>query len=134
MYRKIRDSIMGKAIKESLQMSYVSADTTVDGQIEIRDIVKIDGKVIGKVVGETSTAVIGETAVVEGEVMVGIAIVNGVVNGTIQAKTKAEFYPPARISGDIKSAVIAIEAGVVINDVCIDCPKILIAGEISDLS
>jgi cytoskeletal protein CcmA (bactofilin family) len=92
--------------------------TTIEGTIQFTDTVRLDGSVNGKISSSDGTVIIGETAEVQGEIMVDVAIIRGKVNGKIDARTRVEVYPPARIEGDIRSPAVSIQSGVIFNGNC----------------
>lgn len=92
--------------------------TAVEGTIEFKDTVRLEGNVKGKISSSDGTVIIGETAEVQGDIMVNIAIIRGKVNGKIEARTRIEVYPPARIEGDIQSRAVSIQSGVIFNGNC----------------
>jgi cytoskeletal protein CcmA (bactofilin family) len=93
-------------------------ETTIDGTLTFRDTIRLDGKVVGKIVSEKGTLIVGERAIVEAEIQVGTAIINGTVNGHIQATERIDVHAPAKITGDIQAPVISIETGVAFNGQC----------------
>ncbi|MGA8180722.1 MAG: polymer-forming cytoskeletal protein, partial [Desulfobacterales bacterium] len=92
--------------------------TAIEGAIEFKDTVRLEGYVKGKISSSDGTVIIGETAEVQGEIMVNIAIIRGKVNGKITARTRVEIYPPARIEADIHSSAVSIQSGVIFNGNC----------------
>ena len=57
--------------------------TTIEGNIEFRDTIRLEGNVNGKISSSEGTLIIGETAEVHGEIKVNVAIIRGKVNGKI---------------------------------------------------
>jgi cytoskeletal protein CcmA (bactofilin family) len=92
--------------------------TTIEGTVEFEHTVRLEGKVIGKIHSTEGKLIVGETAVVNGEIMVNFVIITGRVNGKIYAGKRVEVYPPGRIEGDIHSPSVLIESGVVFNGYC----------------
>jgi cytoskeletal protein CcmA (bactofilin family) len=92
--------------------------TTIEGTIEFRNTVRLEGNVNGKITSADGTVIIGETAQVHGEIMVNVAIIRGKVNGKIEARKRVEVYPPGHIEGDIQSPSVLIESGVIFNGNC----------------
>jgi len=92
--------------------------TTIEGSVEFENTVRLEGNVVGKIFSTDGKLIIGETAVVNGEIMVNIAVVMGRVNGKINARKRVEVYPPGRIEGDIQSPAVLIESGVIFNGNC----------------
>ncbi|MEJ2657771.1 MAG: polymer-forming cytoskeletal protein [Desulfobacterales bacterium] len=92
--------------------------TAIEGTIEFKDTVRLEGNVNGKISSADGTVIIGETAEVHGEIMVSVAIIRGRVNGKIDARKRIEVYPPGRIEGDIRSPAVLIKSGVIFNGKC----------------
>jgi cytoskeletal protein CcmA (bactofilin family) len=96
----------------------LGAGTSVEGTLEFRDTIRLDGQVRGKIISPSGTLIVGEKALLEAEVSVGTAIIKGTVNGRVEAHDRVEIYAPARINGDVVTPSIAIDAGVVFNGQC----------------
>jgi cytoskeletal protein CcmA (bactofilin family) len=92
--------------------------TTIEGTVEFENTVRLEGNVIGKIYSADGKLIIGETATVNGEIMVKVAVIMGRVNGKINARKRLEIYPPGRIEGDIQSPAVLIESGVIFNGNC----------------
>ena len=92
--------------------------TTIEGTLVFQDTIRLDGKVVGKIVSEKGTLLVGERGHVEAEIQVGTAIVNGTVDGNIRATERIEVHAPATINGDIQAPVVSIETGVAFNGKC----------------
>lgn len=92
--------------------------TTIEGTLAFKDTIRLDGRVKGKIFSEKGTVIIGERAMVEAEIRVGVAIIKGTVNGQIQAAERIEVHMPASITGDIQAPVLSIETGVSFNGNC----------------
>ncbi|MFZ5563263.1 MAG: bactofilin family protein [Thermodesulfobacteriota bacterium] len=110
---------MGKTVKEPEAITtFLGPETSVEGVVDFEGMIRVDGRVRGKVTSASGTVIVGEKAVIDGDVTVAVAIVKGRVKGTIDAATRIEVYPPAAIEGDIHAPVISIDAGVVFNGNC----------------
>ncbi len=98
--------------------TFIGADASIDGTIEFKGTIRVDGQVKGKIVSSGGTVVVGEKAAVDAELYVNVAIVMGEVKGKIEAKERIEVYPPGRVVGDIQSPVVSIEPGGIFNGSC----------------
>jgi len=98
--------------------TFIGADASIDGTIDFKGTIRIDGKVKGKIVSNGGTVVVGEKAAVDAELYVNVAVVMGEVNGTINAQERIEVYPPGRVGGNIQAPVISIEPGGIFNGSC----------------
>ena len=109
---------MKKGKKADSINTFLGFDTTIEGKIEFRGSIRINGKVKGKICSNGGTVIVGEKAVVDAEIVVDKAIIMGEINGSINANNRIEIYPPGRVIGDIQTNVILIEAGAVFNGKC----------------
>jgi cytoskeletal protein CcmA (bactofilin family) len=99
--------------------TFIGADASIDGNIEFKGTIRVDGTVKGKISSQSGTVVVGEKAVVNAELFVNVAVIMGELNGTVVARERIEVYPPGRVGGDIKAPVISIEPGGVFNGSCV---------------
>jgi len=109
---------MKKEKKTATISTLLGADTKIEGIIEFEKTIRLDGKVNGKIISKNGTVIVGEKAVIDAEMIVDVAIIKGHVNGSIDAKSKIEVYPPGKIIGDIKAPLISIDSGVVFDGRC----------------
>ena len=98
--------------------TFIGADASIDGTIEFKGTIRVDGSVKGKISSNSGTVVVGEKAVVNAEVNVNVAVIMGELNGTINARERIEVYPPGKVGGDIHAPVISIEPGGIFNGNC----------------
>ena len=109
---------MKKEKKTDRISTFIGADASIDGAVEFKGTIRVDGQVKGKIVSAGGTVVVGEKAVVDAELSVNVAVVMGEFKGKIDAKERIEVYPPGRVIGDIQAPVITIEPGGVFNGNC----------------
>ena len=109
---------MGKKKKAHPISTLLGEGVRVEGVIEFSNTIRLDGEVKGKIIGPEGTLIIGEKAVIEADIVVGTAIIMGVVEGSLEARERIEVYPPGRVTGDIRSPAVALEKGVVFNGSC----------------
>ncbi len=93
-------------------------DTGIEGTLTFSEAIRIDGRIKGKLISDDGTVIIGENAVIDADIQVGVAIIRGRVNGRIEAKERIEVYAPAQVIGDICGPTITIDSGVVFNGKC----------------
>lgn len=110
---------MKKAKKSADSIStFLGPDTSIEGTIEFKDTIRLDGNLKGKVCSNEGTVIIGEEAVINAEIIVDVAIIMGEVNGKIDARKRIEIHSPGRVVGDIQAPSVLIEAGVTFNGNC----------------
>lgn len=90
----------------------------LSGEITFRDVVRVNGHIAGTVYSERGTLMVDDTARVDANIEVAVAVINGVVNGDIVAHQKVEIGPRARIYGNIWTRSIAIKDGAEFEGVC----------------
>ena len=86
--------------------------TEFEGRMTFDGAVRVDGKFTGEVQSK-GMLIIGEKAVVRAEIQAGVVLVHGETHGTINAKSRLEAYPPAKIYGDIYSPILVLGEGVI---------------------
>lgn len=97
--------------------SLIGAGTRVNGDIQFRGGLRIDGEVVGNVRAddnEPSTLVLSEHARIEGAVTVTHAMVNGTVTGPIVLTEFLELQPQARIAGDVVYNRLEVHLGAIV--------------------
>ncbi|MFQ5839490.1 MAG: polymer-forming cytoskeletal protein [Candidatus Methylomirabilales bacterium] len=87
---------------------------TVRGELAGEGDVQIGGRVEGKV-SVTGTVLIGEGATVEADVVATAIVIAGTVRGNLAAVTRVACLPTARLTGQIRSKVLVVEAGALLN-------------------
>ena len=125
---------MKKEKKTDRISTFIGGDASIDGTINFKGTIRVDGKVNGKISSNGGTVVVGEKAVVDAEMSVNVAVIMGDVKGKIDAKERIEVYPPARVGGDIQAPIIAIEPGGIFNGTCVMKPPADSVGKTSFFS
>jgi len=125
---------MKKGKKHDSISTFLGSDASIDGTVEFRGAIRLDGNVKGKVKSNGGTVIVGEKAVVEAKIAVGVAIIMGEVHGTIDAQDRIEIYPPGRVIGDIQAPVITVDEGGIFNGNCIMKDQTISSKKKKDLS
>ncbi len=94
------------------------AGPELSGEISFRDMLRINGHIAGTVYSERGTLIVDDTARVDANVEVAVAVINGIINGDIMAHQKVEIGPGAKIYGNIWTRSIAIRDGALFEGVC----------------
>jgi cytoskeletal protein CcmA (bactofilin family) len=79
---------------------FLAEGTEIKGEIRFRDVLRVDGKISGKIESE-GELVVGENGEIDAEVQVGTLSVSGKVAGTMKVRDKVEIHAKGRISGDL---------------------------------
>ncbi|MEJ2696669.1 MAG: polymer-forming cytoskeletal protein [Candidatus Sulfobium sp.] len=89
--------------------SIIGADSHFKGEIETKGTLRIDGGVEGNV--RADWVVIGEKALIRGDVAARGIIVGGKVEGNLRAKEIVELKNKGNVSGEIYSNKLTIAEG-----------------------
>lgn len=93
-------------------------DVQIEGTLSFKETIRVDGLVKGKLFSSQGTVIIGENAVIEADVQVGVAVIRGKVHGRVEAGQRIEIFAPAQVTGDISAPTVTIDSGVVFNGNC----------------
>lgn len=93
------------------------------GNIEFSGQIRIDGKYEGQEL-VVEHLVIGRTGKIKSNITANTVVVEGVIIGNIEAKTRVMLMPTAAILGDIKTPELIIQNGVVLEGKCIISPEL----------
>src|SRR6059058_1704092 len=83
-----------------------------EGKLSFEGTVRIDGKLTGEIFSD-DVLIIGEGAEVQAEINVGSIIIEGSVQGNINAKRSVELHTPGKVRGNITTPSLYIEKGVI---------------------
>jgi cytoskeletal protein CcmA (bactofilin family) len=92
------------------QMTIISSDTQVRGELIIQNAGLILGTVEGKVISQGRVH-IGEGAVCKSSVEGGSIVVDGTIEGNVLARERLELNTTAKIKGDITAAKLIVSEG-----------------------
>ena len=106
-----------QAEQDSENFTLLGKSADFKGVVSFDGTVRIDGRVEGEI-HTTGTLIVGEHAVIEGIVSVGVLMNSGKINGTITAIEKIQILKPGVLVGDIRTPVIAIEEGSHFHGMC----------------
>ncbi|MCU0445031.1 MAG: polymer-forming cytoskeletal protein [Microscillaceae bacterium] len=87
------------------------------GDLETYGTIRLEGRIIGNVIAKSKVS-IGETAVVEGNILAQNAEIAGEVNGKVEIVDILTLKSTANINGNITCNKLIIESGAVFNGKC----------------
>jgi cytoskeletal protein CcmA (bactofilin family) len=88
------------------------------GEISFEGTLRVDGCAAGFLRSLTGTLVIGESGEVEADIVVAIAIIDGLLRGNIHATERVVLGSHARVFGNIESPALSIAPGAVFEGEC----------------
>ena len=109
---------LAREIKEGNLGGFVGGGTTINGETTFKAMLRIDGHLTGHVHSADGTLIVGAGGLVEADIKVGVAIINGRVQGDITAGRRVELGRAATVIGNIDTAALVIEQGAVFEGSC----------------
>ena len=99
------------------EQNKIAKDTVVTGDIQGEGVFRIEGKLIGNL-KTTRKIVIGQTGVIEGDVICGDADVEGGLKGTLRVENTLNLKSTCNIEGDVSAGRLSVEPGASLNGTC----------------
>jgi cytoskeletal protein CcmA (bactofilin family) len=87
------------------------------GILTFEGTVRIDGMVYGAIFSK-GTVILGQHAVIEGNVSAGTIVSSGTINGNLTATERVHLLPAAALTGDLKTPLLKVEEGVQMHGNC----------------
>jgi cytoskeletal protein CcmA (bactofilin family) len=109
---------LARDIKEGVVGGFVGKNADLTGEANFKGMLRIDGRFSGAINSEDGTLIVSAGGVVEANVAVATARINGTVNGDIKATRRVEFGRNAQVHGDIQTPSLVIEDGAVFEGSC----------------
>ncbi|QEC51180.1 cytoskeletal protein CcmA (bactofilin family) [Anseongella ginsenosidimutans] len=98
-------------------VNLISAGTVIEGEINCRGDLRVDGKVTGRITSK-SKVVIGTTGEVEGDIICQHADIFGKYNGNMRIHEILFMKSSCHIKGDVHAGKLVVEAGAVFSGHC----------------
>ncbi len=108
----------GTLVLKQKTASCFAAGPELSGEISFRDMLRVNGHIAGTVYSKIGTLIVDNSATVQANIEVGVAIVSGTVHGDIVARERVEIGPTAKIYGNIWTRSISIKDGAVFDGIC----------------
>lgn len=109
---------LARDIKDGVVGGFVGKNADLTGEANFKGMLRIDGRFSGTVNSENGTLIVSAGGVVEANIVVATARINGAVNGNIKATERVEFGRSAQVRGDIHTPALVIEQGAVFEGHC----------------
>jgi len=96
------------------ELTVIASDVSLTGTLEVAREVHIYGRIRGELHGKPgSTILIKESAQVEGKVFSDIVIIDGFVNGDVDATQKVWITARGRMLGSVTSPSLQVDPGAI---------------------
>lgn len=97
--------------------SLIGATTRIEGNVFFSGGLRVEGAVRGNVAAlpdQPGTLVVSEQATIDGEVQAAHVVVNGTINGPVNATESLELQPGSRVKGDVHYKSVEMHQGAVV--------------------
>ena len=109
---------LARDLRDGVVSGFIGGSTVVSGDAEFKGMLRIDGHFTGRVRSEKGALIVSAGGVVDANVEVASAKINGTVNGDIVATERTELGRSARVRGNIQTPALIIEEGAVFEGAC----------------
>lgn len=96
---------------------FLEQGVKLEGKLEATGTFRIDSAMKGTLSSD-DTLVLGEHALVEGQIHGNFVIIAGRFDGTIHARGRVEIQPNAIVTGEVHSPCLVIEPGAIFDGQC----------------
>jgi len=111
------DSRKSKSFNENKVVSIVGPGTTVNGEINSKGTIRIEGAVTGRI-QSSDTIVVLESGSVKTDLVAGQVIISGDVHGNVFAHERLELTANGKVMGDITAPRVSLSEGVLFEGHC----------------
>jgi cytoskeletal protein CcmA (bactofilin family) len=105
----------GQSWEEMGATTVIGADTIITGTIRAQGTVWIDGRVEGDICTD-GLLMIGEAAVVVGNIYAGSVICRGMIVGDVVASEEVELLEAASLNGTVRAPVFSVDDSALLTD------------------
>lgn len=95
----------------------IGKGSTFNGNIDTYGNLRVEGRIIGNVRSKSKIAV-GQSAVIDGNILAQVAELEGEVKGSVEVTDVLILKPTCSISGDIIANKLVVEAGAKFDGQC----------------
>ncbi len=102
---------------DGLMNTIIGQDTVINGTLDIKGALRVDGTVKGKIICSDCVTV-GATGIVEAEIEAETAIIAGKMFGNVVTTEKIELQAKCEMEGDLRTKSLVIEQGAIFCGAC----------------
>ena len=96
---------------------YLGKETVFEGKMTFEGVFRLDGRFEGQIF-DSGTLIVGETAVLKGKIGVNSIIINGLLEGEVNAKGRTEIHSTGKFYGNIVTPILTINEGGIFEGHC----------------
>jgi cytoskeletal protein CcmA (bactofilin family) len=96
---------------------FLGKNCLFEGKMTFEGVFRLDGKVEGEIF-RSGTLIVSETAVIKGNLEVDALILNGMVEGEVNAKERVEIHSKGKLYGTVFTPTLVIQDGGILEGNC----------------
>jgi len=109
---------IAREIKDGTLSGFVGSGTDVTGEATFKSMLRIDGHFSGRISSPAGTLIVGSGGVVDANVEVAVATIQGIINGDVIAGQRIELGRAGKLNGNIQTPSLVIEQGGIFEGGC----------------
>jgi cytoskeletal protein CcmA (bactofilin family) len=109
---------LARGMKDGGVGGFVGGASTLTGEINFKGMMRVDGRLSGRVNSPDGTLIVSSGGRVEAQVDVAVAKINGTVEGDITATERIELGRTARVGGNLQTPALVVEEGAIFEGGC----------------
>lgn len=109
---------IARDIKDGKLSGFVGHGTSLTGDTSFQMMLRVDGHLTGTVTSDGGTLIVGNNGQLDANVSVGVAQINGTINGDVTATERIQLGRTARVVGNIATPKLIIEDGAIFEGGC----------------
>lgn len=109
---------IARDIKDGKLSGFVGHGTSLTGDTSFQMMLRVDGHLTGTVSSDGGTLIVGNNGQLDANISVGVAQINGTVNGDVSATERIQLGRTARVVGNIATPKLIIEDGAIFEGGC----------------
>ncbi len=117
MFGSKKDNNMARDNNADLRPNTIASGTVIVGDIKTKGSLRLDGELVGTIESEEKV-VIGKTGKVKGKIFCKNIDISGEMEGELKVEGLSSFTKSSRITGDVKTGQLEIEAGSLFTGTC----------------
>ncbi len=97
--------------------AFLGKETLFEGKMTFQGVFRLDGKFEGEIF-DSGTLIVGESAIVKGKIGANTIIINGHVEGEINAHERVEIHSSGKFCGTLSTLILTINEGGIFEGHC----------------
>ena len=97
--------------------AFLGKETVFEGKMTFQGVFRLDGKFEGEIF-DSGTLIVGESAIVKGKIGVNIIIINGHIEGEVNAQERVEIHSTGKFYGTLSTLILTINEGGILEGHC----------------